>query len=284
MDIEACREDNYAKVVADLTRLHGALSALATLAPGPHTDAVFDELVALTVRPWDDRIVQRVLADPDVRRIIPSLRRLCSSGEIELERAWARRILASHAPCNELRKFPYFTNYELLTRIEFGTVQALAGGVPERVLFVGAGPLPLTSLLLAGQQAQAKIDNIDIDPEAALLAEELAHVLEVRNVSVQCTDILAHCDIGRYDLVCVAALVGSEPGDKARVLTHLYRHMRPGALLLLRGAHSLRTLLYPPVHLRDLAGFRPLVVLHPYNDVVNSLIVAEKPATAADDG
>jgi hypothetical protein len=37
-------------------------------------------------------------------------------------------------------------------------------------------------------------------------------------------------------------------------------------------------LLYPPLELRDLAGFRPLIVLDPYTDVVNSLVIAEKPS------
>jgi hypothetical protein len=39
-------------------------------------------------------------------------------------------------------------------------------------------------------------------------------------------------------------------------------------------------LLYPPLALGDLAGFRPLVVMNPYTEVVNSLIVAEKASGA----
>jgi nicotianamine synthase len=85
-------------------------------------------------------------------------------------------------------------------------------------------------------------------------------------------------DLAGYDLVYVAAMVGPHRGDKSRVVEHLYRRMRPGALLLARSAHSLRTLLYPPLALRDLAGFRPLIVLDPHTEVVNSLVIAEKPS------
>ena len=63
------------------------------------------------------------------------------------------------------------------------------------------------------------------------------------------------------------------------MIKHLYQHMRPGALLLARSARLLRTLLYPPLTLNDLAGFRLLAVLNPYTEVVNSLVVAEKPGT-----
>ncbi|HEX4102664.1 MAG: nicotianamine synthase family protein [Pseudonocardiaceae bacterium] len=95
--------------------------------------------------------------------------------------------------------------------------------------------------------------------------------------------MLACTDVADYDMVCLAVMVGPHPKDKTRVIKHLYRHMKPGALLLARSAHSLRTLLYPPLALSDLAGFRPLVVLNPYTEVVNSLVVAQKPAASQPD-
>jgi nicotianamine synthase len=95
--------------------------------------------------------------------------------------------------------------------------------------------------------------------------------------------VLACTDVADYDMVCLAAMVGPHPGDKTRVIKHLYRHMKPGALLVARSAHSLRTLLYRPLALSDLAGFRPLVVLNPHTEVVNSLVVAEKPEASQPD-
>ena len=41
--------------------------------------------------------------------------------------------------------------------------------------------------------------------------------------------------------------------------------------------------LYAPSALRDLAGFRRLAVLNPYTEVVNSLVVAEKPQASQPD-
>jgi nicotianamine synthase len=267
-------------MVLDLLRLHRVLSATPELSPTAPTNAAFEELVALATSTGDDEVEQQILADPHIRRIVPGLRSLCAAGEVELEHAWARRIVASRDPHRELRAFPYFGNYDHLTRLEYHTVLGITGYAPRRMLFVGSGPLPMTSLLLAIRHGHGEIDNIDVDPEAAWLATEVAGALGISGLRFRCADVRACTDVADYDMVCLAALVGSNSDDKSRVMAHLYQHMRPGALLLARSAHSLRTLLYPPLELRDLAGFRPLIVLDPYTDVVNSLVIAEKPGTS----
>ncbi|MBV9060022.1 MAG: nicotianamine synthase [Pseudonocardiales bacterium] len=273
-------DSRCSQLVAHLLLLYRKLSALPTLSPNTQTNALFSELVRLATSPEDDQIVRQVLADPKIHRIAAQLRNFCAAGEIELERAWAQRIIASRDPQRELHEFPYLTNYTLLTRLEHYGVLALTGRESrKRMLFVGAGPLPLSSLLLASQHDHTEIDNIDIDQEAVWLATRVANALRIRSLRFWCADVLSCTDIAGYDTVCLAALVGVNPDVKSQVIKHLYRHMRPGGLLLVRTAHSLRTLLYPPLDISDLAGFRPLAVLNPYTEVVNSLVVAEKPAS-----
>jgi nicotianamine synthase len=268
------------EIVIDLLRLHRELAGLPSLSPNVHTNALFSELVTLSTHPRDSDIAQQILAEPAVRRIIPGLRRLCSAGEFELERAWAQRIITSRDPHRELGEFPYLANYQQLARLEHHTVSGITECALPRMLFVGAGPLPLTSLLLATRHGHTEIDNIDIDSDATRLAERLTAALRIGSLRFRCADVLDCTDVAGYDVVYVAAMVGPQREDKSQVIKHLYRQMRPGALLLARSAHSLRTLLYPPLTLSDLAGFRPLVVLHPYTEVVNSLVIAEKPLEA----
>jgi nicotianamine synthase len=273
-------DSRCSQLVAHLLLLHRKLSALPNLSPNAQTNGLFSELVRLATSPEDDQIARQVLADPKIYRIAAQLRDFCAAGEIELERTWTRRIIASHDPQRELRKFPYLTNYEQLTRLEHYGLLTLTGyGLRKRMLFVGAGPLPLSSLLLARQHDFTEIDNLDVDQEAAWLAMQVTNALRIRSLRFWCADVLSCTDIAGYDTVCLAALVGVDLEVKLRVIKHLYQHMRPGALLLVRSAHSLRTLLYPPLNMSDLAGFRPLAVFHPYTEVVNSLIVAQKPAS-----
>lgn len=48
-----------------------------------------------------------------------------------------------------------------------------------------------------------------------------------------------------FDVVYLAALVGQTTKEKERVLLNVASRMSPGALLIIRTAHSLRKLLYP---------------------------------------
>ena len=89
------------------------------------------------------------------------------------------------------------------------------------------------------------------------------------------------------------SLVGICSEQKLNVMANVVKSMRPGALLVLRTSHSLRSLMYPvrinrcfilseslsdtvqfvPVSLMCSAGITPLLVVHPHNHVINSAII-----------
>ena len=52
-------------------------------------------------------------------------------------------------------------------------------------------------------------------------------------------------DMREFDVVYLAALVGTTQKEKEGILISVVGRMREGALLVIRTAHSLRTLLYP---------------------------------------
>lgn len=275
--VHACGHDVLTDpLVAEIRMLHGALAESDDLDPGPATDAVFARLVALATRRRPAGQAERVLADPDVARLVPDLHRLCARGEYALERLWSRRVAAADDPWAVLQAFPYTGNYRDLTRLEVHALRGHLPAAPRRVLFVGSGPLPLTSIMMATEHGVA-VDNLDVDPEAVALGAASVAALGTPGVRFRAGDVLDTTDLGGYDAVCLAALVGLEPAAKARVLAHLRRHVEPGALLLARSAHALRALLYPVLDVDDVlapAGFDPLAVLHPYTDVVNSVVLA----------
>lgn len=271
--------DSTAGLLADILALHDALAAEPSLEPGPRTDALFTALVALAVAPRAPQEVDAVLADPRLTERLPDLRARCAAGEYALERAWAHRVLAADDPHATLEAFPYLQNYRDLTRIEYHAVAGHAPRAPQRALFVGSGPLPLSALLLARHGVQ--VDAVDIDPEAVDLGGRLAAALgdDVRVAAGDAGDLGDLGDLGEYDLVCVAALVGLDPDEKVAALARVRARMRPGALVLARSAHSLRGLLYPVLEVAggDLGGLDPVAVVHPHTDVVNSVVLARVP-------
>ncbi|MEJ2887171.1 nicotianamine synthase family protein [Actinomycetospora aeridis] len=266
-------------LLAEILALHDALAAAPSLEPGPGTDALFTRLVGLAVAPRPGHVVEAVLDDPELAGRLPDLRARCADGEYALERSWARRVLAAPDPAAELEGFPYLQNYRDLTRIEYHAVAGHAPLAPRRALFVGSGPLPLSALLLA--RHGVTVDAVDVDPEAVALGGAVARALG-DDVTVSHGDVLGLDDLAGYDLVCVAALVGLAPDDKAAALAHVRSRMRPGATVLARSAHSLRGLLYPVLDVAGddpdgLGGLEPLAVLHPHTDVVNSVVLARVP-------
>jgi hypothetical protein len=255
--------------------VHDQLAACRDLQPGPVVDAAFRRLVRLVVDTPHEQ-ADAVLAHPALHDVVDDLRSLCFLGEYQLEAAWAQRIAESDDPVAELEQFPFAGNYRRLHAMEREAVERLAGagGRPARAAFVGSGPLPLTAFLLAGEGV--RIDNLDRDAAALALSREVAGALGVTGLGFVQVDAGGDdvVDLVGYGLVIVAALVGRTPGEKAEVIAHVADAMAPGALLLVRSARGLRTLLYPAVHPSALAGLEVLGTVHPTGEVINSVIVA----------
>jgi Nicotianamine synthase protein len=252
--------------------LYRRLADRPDLRPGPEVDRLFGDLVRLVLDTPPDR-EPRLLGDPAVQALQGELHALCSEGEYQLELAWARRIAASAEPRAELARFPYAGNYHRLARMELDLLAEVTDRRPGRVAFVGSGPLPLTSLLVAADLG-VTVDNLDRDPAAVALGERVVRALGAADrLTFRRTDV-TDADLGGYDLVILAALVGASGPEKRAILGHLAATMAPGAVLLARSARGMRSLLYPPIEPTALDGFELQAVVHPVDEVVNSVVLA----------
>jgi nicotianamine synthase len=268
----------------------------------------------------------QVLSHPDLTAILPSLRQICAQAESCLELHWAEHIIAGgphpEDVLSRLRSFPYYDNYEELTRLELCAILSATKLAPRRVAFIGSGPLPLTSLCLlkalkhdaqlarlsskdepaSTQHSDPIVLNIDCDASAIaaslalclalgetargmefVCAEATAPILPASSTTTTTGDAESNSgsttrDLAEFDLVYMAALVGMSQADKERIIRRIAERMRPGALLVARSSWGMRTCLYPEVDLAT-EGLRDklecCVVVHPYGQVVNSVIVAK---------
>ncbi|MGK3988645.1 nicotianamine synthase family protein [Sorangium sp. So ce136] len=257
-------------------RIYQELAMMGSLEPSQRVNQLFSELVSIA-RSGSRSEAESVLEDPIVGAIREALWRVCARGEYELERHWAGRIGAAADPAAELQRFPYVPNYEKLTRLELSALRGVRDAMPRSVLFIGSGPLPFTSMLLAQRHGLA-VTNIDIDEEACDSARTLARRLGLSDrLSFIRADAMACTDLADFDCVFLAALVGMNKREKGQLLRHLCASMRPGALLLVRSSQRLRALLYPEVDIHGMNPFVPLLELHPHDEVINSVIIAERP-------
>lgn len=157
-----------------------------------------------------------------------------------------------------LREFPYYSSYFDLIRMELYALFSMFPNSPRSFAFVGSGPIPLTSICIAdaldtesnASLAPLRIHNIDCDQQAISLSSTICRKLgrRARSMTFQCTeatDETSGQNLETFDVVYLAALVGNTKTHKEEIINDISSRMRPGALLIMRSAHSLRSLLYP---------------------------------------
>lgn len=96
----------------------------------------------------------------------------------------------------------------------------------------------------------ATVQNIDRDHEALAISQKLCAVLGYGSqMSFACEDVSDQNQSGTswqsFDVVFLAALVGLSTHAKTEILADLARKMRPGAVVVVRSARGLRSVLYP---------------------------------------
>lgn len=272
-----CQEEQLVNTICDL---YEKISKLESLKPSEDVNILFSQLVSTCIPPNPNIDVTKMC--DTVQETRQKLIKICGEAEGHLEHHFSS-ILTSFEdnPLHHLNIFPYYNNYIKLGKLEYDLLtQNLNGLVPRNVAFIGSGPLPLTSIVLASSHLKETVfHNFDIDPSANSLASLLVssdpdisqrmffHTVDIMNVTES---------LKSFDVVFLAALVGMNKEDKVRVIEHLQKHMAPGAVLMLRSAHGPRAFLYPIVEPCDLQGFEVLSIYHPTDDVINSVVISKK--------
>ncbi|KAM3588370.1 hypothetical protein VKS41_000818 [Umbelopsis sp. WA50703] len=271
-------------LVKEIEDIYTELSSLPSLEPGAITNKLFSKLVSLCIQQYDNKTITNVLEDPRIVALTKYLRDMCSVGEYLLEYQWSEKIISDcklldTSRDDPLQNFVYYDNYIELTKLEIHTMLG-CGVVPRTIVFIGSGPLPLSSILLTDMCSDVvRVHNLDIDDGAISIASELvstigkSHIIEHH----QC-DGLDYTGFAKADVIFLAALVGCNQEQKLLFLQKIYDQCEPDTAVIVRSAHSLRALLYPVIEPQDLVqcGFNVEVVLHPHNQVVNSIILARR--------
>ncbi|KAL3620666.1 Nicotianamine synthase 3 [Castilleja foliolosa] len=266
-----CLED---PLVQKIHQLYHKISTLDTLNPSPTVDELFNQLVTLCIPPHPIDVTKLC---PDTQTIRTKLITLCGHAEGLLEKHYSTILSSFTHPLHHLHLFPYYQNYLKLASLESDLLRPHCPN-PARIAFLGSGPLPLTSILLASLHLKSTIfHNFDMDQTANVMAERLVGPDPdlSRRMSFFTNDVM-DVSLGGYDVVFLAALVGMEIEEKVKVVEHLARSMDPGAVLVARSAHGARAFLYPVVETRHLRGFEVVSVFHPTDEVINSVVVARR--------
>lgn len=212
-------------------------------------------------------LAERILASRNIQVMLPDIRWYYNTFFEVHETCLVQEVLTADDPWQPLQVFGLYPRYKALIRTQ---MEQLDLPHPERLAFVGCGPLPL-SLILLNRLYGIKSVGLDIDPKAVALAEQcLARLgLEEEIAVVQgAEDALATLD---WDAVVVAAL--AEP--KQQIFATLRRIMaisgkRP---VICRTYSGLKTLLHPSVQEEDYRGFAVHHEIRPEHNRVNNTLL-----------
>ncbi|KAH7569385.1 hypothetical protein ACOSP7_012772 [Xanthoceras sorbifolium] len=265
-------------LIARITQIHVSITKLESLRPSKQVNSLFTSLVKLCMLPSSIDI--KTLSE-EVKQMRESLIVLCGRAEGLLELEFATFLTKIPQPLNNLNLFPYYGNYVKLANLECGILSENGVVQPKKVAFVGSGPMPLTSIIMASHHMKSThFDNFDIDEAAndvagRIVASDAEFVKRMKFLTQDIMDVKEK--LGEYDCICLAALVGMSKKDKMKILGHISKYMKAGGALLVRSAKGARAFLYPVVEEYDLLDFEVLSIFHPTNDVINSVVLVRKP-------
>ena len=248
-----------------LKEIYQELQTYTSLKPSPRITELFTQLVTLSLQ------YDRKIPFPPSKQ--EKLQVMCSCAEYELEKYWADTLIASEKPHDVLTSFPYYKNYVDLTRLEWKSFQGCAHHHDHKILFIGGGPLPLTSIVLA-EKHNISSTILDSDLHAVIQARRVIKKLGLEDkISVIRSAGETFDGFSNFNVIFVAALAGIDATVKEDIFKTIKKECPEKSHVIARSAWNNRKLLYKPLSKQVFSILKPEIRVDTYNEIVNSFII-----------
>jgi len=204
---------------------------------------------------------------------VKDIRNFCARGEEEMEKYYAQKIFASCDTYQEMKRFMYFENYELLSRLEYVNLTYFCPQI-KNILFLGSGPLPLSAICLV-LHYRVHVTLLDMSFEACELSRKLIEKLWLLEYfHFECANAMSFTSSDSFDAVISAAMLFTQ-GDQTDLFENI-SHLH-AKYFVFRSSEGKRELLYRKLSTTKLQKhFRVLLEIHPKNELVNSIVITQK--------
>lgn len=215
----------------------------------PNNPCVNDTLGRLVRTLSDDYShdeILHVLRNPCIKSMRSRMLEKLSLAEGQMELYWSCKMgRKPEITQSDLESFWYWKNYHDLVAEEARYFPLEMYAPNESICLVGAGPLPLTAIVLL-QEIGKKVTCVDIDAAACHAAERFIFKAGLKeSINVVCTDG-AQYNYRLHPHVLLASLVP----NKGEVIRRIYE-TSDNPSIAIRSAERLHTLLYDPVDETD---------------------------------
>ncbi|MEJ0063741.1 MAG: nicotianamine synthase family protein [Alphaproteobacteria bacterium] len=235
---ESADQTKVKHVIAAYRRARDTVTNASDLSPNnPLISRDLSALVGAVSMPFNPAETRAILQHDDIAANQSRMWERLSQAESAME-LYDSAVLSGR----RLQDFRYFENYDGLVDAELEQLGRPRLAKHESIAFVGAGPLPLSAILMH-QKTGSRIVCLDNDPEAAALGRDFIKKSGLSSDAVQyrCT-AGEHYDYSANPIVFIASLVG----DKNSVMRQI--HASPGnKTLAIRSSEGVHKLLYSPL-------------------------------------
>ena len=231
----------------ELYQLYQILDDLAHMDAGPHLSGL-------------------LLEEKEIRKVLPTIRSYYTTFFNIHERHLAKELLQSPDPWKHIETFPLYPRYEALVKNQ---IEAMHISKEKRLAFLGAGPVPL-SLILLNRFFSIPCVGVDSNRQTVDIARQIIRCLGLeKEIDIVQGDDATLGDLD-WDVVLVAAL--AEP--KARIFSQL-RHImaeRGPSPVVFRTYTGMKAVLYKPVQPEEIKGFKIVKAVPPTGRVNNTTV------------
>lgn len=158
------------------------------------------------------------------------------SWETALEQIFSKRLCGGNAAT--LSDYRLNNRFQRLLKRE---LSMLKGKAPQRALFIGSGPFPISAIWMQ-RQLQIPVDGLDVSGDAVERSRDLIEKLgldqSIRIIHERSPDY----DVSDYDVIIVALL--AKP--KWTILENIHRSAKPDCDIVCRTSFGLRSVIYEP--------------------------------------
>ncbi len=212
----------------------------------PRVNDTLGRLVRVLSDDFSKDEIRYVLANPKIKSMRQGMLEKLSQAESAMELYWACKL--GNRPVltqSDLENFWYWKNYHDLVHEESQYFPKETYSPNESICLVGAGPLPLTAIILQ-QKTGKRITCIDIDEAACVASERLIFKAGLKeSINVVCADGALY-NYRLHPNILLASLVP----NKGAVIRQIYETSE-NPCIAMRSAERLHTLLYDPVDEND---------------------------------
>ncbi len=225
------------KIINSIEKSYSILAVQADLSPkNSIINTTLDNLVEDVIKhnKYSHLFCEDVFTCPKIAKISPKIREYCQRAEVEMEHFWSDYFINKNDfNVNDLQEFIHYKCYKNIANQEMDLLKRNKIKY-DNVAFIGSGPLPMSSLLMASNFNH--ITNIDHCPKAIEKSDKLTKKLfsNIANIKSSAKDFAYFgCD------VCFIAsmIVGKED-----LLEELYKQNIK--YLIIRDALKLTQLFY----------------------------------------